>query len=432
MNQPAATGAPAGASAPTLVPPAAAPPAAPGRPAQGAMWINLVIAALLMAATMPGRTQGLGLITEPMLRDLGVDHLSYSYINLWATLGGGALCIPVGYLIDRLGLRAVAVGLLLALGATVWQLSVAAGGWLALFILILLTRAFGQSGLSVVSITTASAAARRRYGLMMGIYSVVLTVFFVAAFMAVPARITAAGWRMAWLDIAIALVFVIAPITLLFLRENRSGAGAGGTDDADGSAAGSPSHTLLQALATPTFWIFGCAVALYGLVSSGLGLFAQAVLAERGFDATVFYSFYTYSLPASLAGQLLCGWLALRYPLSRLLTAAMAVYALALALLPGVSTLPLFYVFTVLAGVSGGFIAVLFYAVWKPVFGTAQLGRIQGAAQSLTVLASATGPLVFAECQSRTGSYSPVLFALAAVVALLAALAWRVRMPAPA
>ena len=38
-------------------------------------WINVVVAAVIMLATLPGRTQGLGLITEPMLRDLQLDRV---------------------------------------------------------------------------------------------------------------------------------------------------------------------------------------------------------------------------------------------------------------------------------------------------------------------------------------------------------------------
>src|SRR5262245_64140840 len=68
-------------------------------------WINVLIAALIMVATLPGRTQGLGLITEPLLRDLNVDRVSYAQINLWATLLGAIVCLPAGRIFDRLGLR---------------------------------------------------------------------------------------------------------------------------------------------------------------------------------------------------------------------------------------------------------------------------------------------------------------------------------------
>ncbi|MFV3037612.1 hypothetical protein ACNI5A_31255, partial [Klebsiella pneumoniae] len=57
------------------------------------------------------------------------------------------------------------------------------------------------------------------------------------------------------------------------------------------------------------------------------------------------------------------------------------------------------------------------------------LGKIQGAAQALTVIASALGPLVLAETVSRTGSYASIFYILTALVTLLALLAWFVRVP---
>jgi hypothetical protein len=47
----------------------------------------------------------------------------------------------------------------------------------------------------------------------------------------------------------------------------------------------------------------------------------------------------------------------------------------------------------------------------------------------LTVLASAAGPLIFAESASRLGSYFPALWVLTPCVLLIAAAAWRVRLP---
>ena len=58
-----------------------------------------------MVATLPGRTHGLGLVTEPLLRDLHMERVQYGTINLWATLLGGLFCLPWGWLIDRLGTR---------------------------------------------------------------------------------------------------------------------------------------------------------------------------------------------------------------------------------------------------------------------------------------------------------------------------------------
>src|SRR6266404_6254326 len=51
-------------------------------------WVNLGMAALAMVATLPGRTQGLGLVTEPLLRDMHLNRVTYATINLWSTLIG--------------------------------------------------------------------------------------------------------------------------------------------------------------------------------------------------------------------------------------------------------------------------------------------------------------------------------------------------------
>jgi MFS family permease len=107
----------------------------------------------------------------------------------------------------------------------------------------------------------------------------------------------------------------------------------------------------------------------------------------------------------------------------------MIMYAAALATTPLLHTLTQLWMMAVLIGVSGGMITVIFFAVWREAFGAAHLGRIQGAAQMMTVLTSAIGPLVFAQCQALTGSYMPALWVLAPCVFLLGV--WAFVLPAP-
>ena len=58
-------------------------------------WIVLGVAALAMVGTFPGRTQGLGLITEPLLKDVGIDRVRFAEINLVATLAGSLFCFGI-------------------------------------------------------------------------------------------------------------------------------------------------------------------------------------------------------------------------------------------------------------------------------------------------------------------------------------------------
>jgi MFS family permease len=181
--------------------------------------------------------------------------------------------------------------------------------------------------------------------------------------------------------------------------------------------------------ASPAFWVFAGATSSFGLVSSGLGLFNEAVLAERGFDQQTYVTFLASTAVIGLFGQLACGWLTLRWSMTRLLSLAMCIYAAALVAMPLIHTISQLWIVAVLIGISGGMITVIFFAVWRQAFGPAHLGRIQGAAQMLTVLASAIGPLVFAQCAAVTGSYMPALWILAPSVLLLGLAALRVRMP---
>jgi MFS family permease len=389
-------------------------------------WINVLIAALIMVATLPGRTQGLGLITEPLLRDLNVDRVSYAHINLWATLLGAIVCLPAGRIFDRLGLRTTTTLITALLSLVVWQMSSLAGGIAALFALVFATRALGQSALSVASITVVGKAFDRRVGFAMGVYSVLLSVFFAGAFTIVGSVVRNDGWREAWSGVALALALFVAPAVLVFLREPGKASPSHGEN---GGAAGSESLSLRDALGTSTFWVFGGATSLYGLVASGLGLFNEAVLAERGFSQETYHQFLAGTAIIALIGQLGCGLMTLRWSMQRLVASALFAYAVALAAFPFLTTLPQLWVFAALIGFSGGMITVIFFAIWRRAYGVAHLGRIQGAAQMLTVLASAIGPLLFAKSVELTGSYMPVLRVIAPAVALLGIAALRVRLP---
>ena len=182
-------------------------------------WANLAVAALAMVATLPGRTQGLGLITEPLLADLRLDRVAYATINLWATLIGALFCLPCGRLTDRFGSRIVLTAIALALGATVLGMS-ATTGLAGLCIGITLSRGLGQSALSVVSLALVGKWFRRRLNVAMGVYSLLIGMGFIAAFPAVGQAVLKVGWRHAWSWVGWFLLLALAPLAALTVRNN--------------------------------------------------------------------------------------------------------------------------------------------------------------------------------------------------------------------
>jgi len=392
-------------------------------------WVHVFIAALAMVGTLPGRTQGLGLITEPLLRDLQIDRVHFARINLWATLIGALFSIGVGRLIDRFGSRIVLTVVTIALASVVLGMS-AAGSVAAIAILITLTRGFGQSALSVVSITMVGQWFVRRLNLAMAIYTIALSIGFMLAFPLIGAIVLANGWRTAWWIIGLALLIALAPLALLLVRRSPESCSIDPDGDATDVNDDSPAdYTLSEALATPSFWVFGISSAVYGLIASGIALFNESILAERRFDASTYHCSLVIVALTSLVGNFLGGWIASKWKMNRLLALAMVLLAGSLAALPQVSTQTHVAIYAAVMGLAGGFVIVIFFSFWSAAYGRKHLGKIQGAAQALTVVASALGPLVLAETVSRTGSYATIFYLLTVVVTALALLAWFVKVP---
>src|SRR5271156_2652734 len=82
-------------------------------------WVNVLVAAIAMSATLPGRTYGLGLIKEPLRADLGISDLRFNLLNFWAIVIAAVFVLPTGRLIDRRGSRTALVVIAATLGACV-------------------------------------------------------------------------------------------------------------------------------------------------------------------------------------------------------------------------------------------------------------------------------------------------------------------------
>ena len=389
-------------------------------------WVVLCVAALAMVGTLPGRTQGLGLITEPLLSDLGVSRVQFAQINLVATLIG-ALFVGIGALVDRRGSRLLLTSLAVLLGGVVVAMS-RVDGTAMLLVLITLTRGLGQSALSVVSLAMPGKWFRRHLTWAMAVYTVVMSVGFMIAFPIVGALVLSWGWRATWAAIGAALILGLAPIAWTLVLPEPATNRELEVEDAAGPDSATD-WTLGATLRSPAFWVFGLASALYGLVASGIGLFNESILATRGFAPGVYHQALAVTAITGLAGNFAAGAWADRGSLRRVLVVALVLLTFALIALPHVSTLPHVMAQAVAMGVAGGFVMVVFFSFWGRTYGRRHLGRIQGVAQALTVVASAIGPLLLAWWAEATGSYAGAFYALAAALALLTVAALVVRIP---
>ncbi len=409
-------------------------------------YVFAAVAAVAMVCTLPGRTHGLGLVTEPLLKDLGLDRVAFAAINFWATLIGAAFCFPVGWVIDRIGTRWMLAGHLLALGATTLAMTgitvVGSSSFelpvpdlqftkavefvsvpADLFFLVLLTRGLGQSALSVISLAIGGKVAGPKPGPVIGVYSFLVAIFFLLAFMYIgglPAEVSS-NWRAVWGGIGWVLIGLALPSALI----PSVGVGATRAEPSQPTETSSEDGaTVWEAIATPAFWVFAVAISFYGLIASGTTLFNESILQERGFPRQVYLDILMVAPLVGLAANLITGVLAYWLRLGRLLAASLVIQTAALASFPFVTELYQVYLYAAAMGVAGGMMTVLFFTVWRVAYGPKHLGKIQSVAQLLTVVASAAGPLVLAVGKRETGSYKTTLFTLAIVSAVLAVAAF--------
>jgi MFS family permease len=132
-----------------------------------------------------------------------------------------------------------------------------------------------------------------------------------------------------------------------------------------------------------------------------------------------------------LAGNFLGGWMTRFVPLNRLMAVSLFGLAAGLLMLPRVGTIAMAMGWATIMGLAGGLVMVLFFSIWPRIYGRRHLGRVQGAAQAMTVFASATGPLLLAACVEATGSYAAMFYVLAAGVSVFGCASVVVSFPPP-
>jgi MFS family permease len=388
-------------------------------------WVMVFLAALAMIGTMPGRTNFLGVISKPLIDEpaFQLTESQFTQLNFWAVMLGATLALPVGWLIDRLGVRVILSVVAMSLGGMTYLMSQLPDQKL-LFLVLVLIRGLGQGALSVVALAMVGKWFTRRIGLAMGLFTVLLTFGFVIGAVWLIESVKSTGWREPWKQVGFALMG-LGLIGALFTRNKPNNDAEMTGLDHDRAMLEVPTAIALRSRA---FWVFSLSGALFLLTYSAITLLPEQLLLARGFPPQemkqtleMFLGILTVAgLPANLLG----GWLARKVPLGKLLAVGMFSLTLSLALFPFISTTSAAIGYAVLLGISGGLVTVVYFAAYGASFGRKSLGTIQAMAQVLTVFASAIGPLLLTSCRDALRGDEVFFFSTAILASLMAVLAW--------
>lgn len=388
----------------------------------------LALAFVAMFASAPGQSFLIAVFLDEMLAGTALSRTEFSALYAAATVVSAAVMMVLGRATDRFGLRPVWALVSLALAAACAVASLAAGLVLA-FVALALLRTFGQGSFPLVATLIVARFFRGARGRAMAVASFGITAAAIVLPPLTVLLIVELGWREAFRILAVALVALVLPLAGLIRREP-----APVPDEAtarSGEDAFPPAlrrSRRLRGLTIPTRSAAGLLFVLSGppLILTAIIFHAISLLGERGLSLHEAGAALSGLGIANALGTIAAGAVSDRIATRLLLSAMSALLAGSAALLL-VPTAAAAYLSFLLLGLAGGAFGIASGLVWARTYGLADIGRLQGTAFAVVIVASAAGPLPLALALGVAGTYAPALAALAvyAGLAFVAATRWR-------
>jgi MFS family permease len=240
-----------------------------------------------------------------------------------------------------------------------------------------------------------------------------------ASFIFLPlsqALVDAHGWRDALVILAIILGAVTIPLHAVVLRRAPLGSAAHLRHTASSPPA--------EALRSTSFWLLCAAFFLASLTGIAVTVHAIPYLLERGQDPA-FAAFAVGLIGVSqIPGRVLYAFAATLLPRPAAIATVFAMIAAGIAVIAGVHAGALLLIGFVLLGMGNGMTTLARAATIADHYGAGGYGTIGGVAAAVTTAARALAP-VSAALYAAASGYSAVLWTLAALAVVAAALAFR-------
>jgi MFS family permease len=397
-----------------------------GAPSAGPAWRTRawgIVAALSITETVSWGIlyYAFAVFLVPMQRDLGFSAAELTGAFSVALLVSGAAGIAVGRYLDRHSPRVLMTVASTAGAALVlaWSQVHGLAAYYAIWIAIgvVMAAVLYEPAFTVLAKQFPAAGERRRA------MTALTLVAALASFIFLPlsqALIEAHGWRDALIALAVILAVVTVPLHALVLRPPP----VDHTPAASAAVDSSRSLTASEALRSAPFWLLSGAFVLASLTSFAMAVHAIAFLIERG-HSSAFAAFAVGLVGISqIPGRLLFGPLAARLPRPAATAGVFVLIGLGVAVVVSVHATAAVVAGLVLLGMGNGMATLARATAIADLYGAGAYGTIAAVAGSMTTAARAAGPVAGAVYAALFG-YVALLWTLAALALLAAALAWR-------
>jgi len=404
-------------------------------------WVIAVLSTLGFLLSVPGQTMGMAVFAEEFIEVFELTRTELSAAYLFGTIGSALLLTRAGRWYDHYGARVMLLGSAVLLGITlavISTLDIVAGAistWLGLsmawvsFPLILIgyfgVRFAGQGVLTSASRNLLLVWFEKRRGLVAGFRGVFVSLGFSLAPLLLALMIDDFGWRGALWIMAVVVGLGFSLIVLVFVRDHPSQCNL----RADGEPlVSSSAHQPLtghdvgvaQVRRDPVFWMYASALSMHAMFGTAVTFHIVAIFGEAGRSREEAFGYFLPQAIVSLSVNLLASTAADYLRLKPFLLVMLVAFIVGAYGLTQLQSQLGYWLLVVGFGAGGGLWGVLSNLVFVRHYGVLHLGEISGLNTSLTVFASAIGPLLFSVANEQIGSFSSAAVGcLGALVVLL-------------
>jgi len=234
------------------------------------------------------------------------------------------------------------------------------------------------------------------------------------------------GWRTAMLAVAIIIFALLVPVTIMVVRDRPGDLGLvpDGNRVSDSKSATEPAVPILlrAALRTRSFWLILIASLMSIGSVGGIIQHLQLHLRDQLYTPEQAARVASFLLISSIAGRLVMGVLADRFPKKYVMLAACTMVAVGIPMLCAPAWPWVIYLFAFIFGFGMGADYMLIPLITAECFGVASLGRLMGLILTTDALSQAFAPVIIGRIYDVHRSYLGG-FALLAAMAVAGAAA---------
>jgi len=370
-----------------------------------------VVTAFLALFSIVGfSTYGLPFFYDFFVRELGWTRQQVTSGNaLGKLVVGPVFGFLAGMVVDRFGPRRLMLAGIVMAGLALVGLggTSALPAFYAFYVLVALGYVCGGPLPNQVLLSRLFDAGR---GKAMGIAYLGIGVGGALVPLLAHALTGALGWRSA-LRVLGGLMILIAFPTAFFVREPPRDAGA--------TEKGEPGDSIGSILRRPAFYLLALgSMASIGAVGGTMQNLKLYLVMDRGLAQGRVAEVLSLVLVGSLAGRLLMGWLADRWPKKRVMLLIYLIVAGAIPLVVAAPSPATLRAAALVFGVGLGGDYMIIPLMAAELFGLRRMGRVMGIVLTADAVSESVVPMAVAAVRDRASTYAPGFLLLVALAGL--------------